>query len=221
MLKARAQLQSQAGLAERGHAERARRFWAMLMLCLCLPLAATVRGDQTRYDVRHFADCKAAAAYSAAHPTLGRYTYRLAAKLLHAHIFAAGHGTFQGRAQAVIFLAGSQLEIPRWSWPGMTAAQRAAYNDFVTHVREHEIGHDMIARNGIAGRPFDLTVLAHTRALADRALRTAFSTQLAQTSASLLQKEQLYDRVTEHGRKQSEGPLYDFPGGDDVEFSCP
>ncbi|MBV9277233.1 MAG: DUF922 domain-containing protein, partial [Candidatus Eremiobacteraeota bacterium] len=109
---------------------------------------------------------------------------------------------------------------PRWSWPGMTTEQRNAYNAFVASLRDHELGHATIAQSAIRG-PVGLTVLARSRTQAEHALHTALQQLLQTTSEELLRKERLYDRVTEHGKKQSEGPLYGFPGGNDVEFSCP
>ncbi|MBV8689769.1 MAG: DUF922 domain-containing protein [Candidatus Eremiobacteraeota bacterium] len=184
-------------------------------------LAATAPPETIRYDVRHFSDCKAAAQYAAAHATIGHYFYRLTARLGNARIERFGAHQYRGRGIGVLSIGTSQLDLPRWTWPGMSPAQRSAYNAFVAAIRAHERGHETIARNAVQQHTFDLTVLSSSAENARHALRTALEAQLQQASSQLLQKEQLYDRVTLHGRRQSDAPLYGFPGGDDVLFSCP
>ena len=190
------------------------------MPVLILTLAAS-GPETTRYDVRHFSDCRTASIYAASHPTVGRYLYHVTAKLMGARTASAGNGRFQGRGTAVLALGASQLQLPRWTWPQSSAAQRAAYDSFAAALRVHEVGHRTIARAAIQNQVLALTVLARSREAAEHALRSALATQLRATSDELLQKEELYDRVTEHGKRQSDGPLYGFPGGDDVVFSCP
>ena len=192
----------------------------MAALCLAL-LGAIPQRYVTHYFVKQFADCRDAAAFAAAHATLGHYTYRLGAKLSQARIVAAGNGEFEARGRAVITLSNPQLQLPKWSWPGVSAAQRTVYDAFIAALRQHEVGHAKIAEVSIGARAVDLTMLAHSRVQAERALRSALQRQLRSASDELLHKEELYDRVTEHGRKQSDGPLYGFPGGTDVVFSCP
>ena len=191
----------------------------MPVLSLAL-LCLTPRAPATHYLVHRFADCPQAAAYSAAHPALGRFAYRVDATLSHGNIWSAGAERFEARVGARLFLSSAWIELPRWSWSGMTTEQRNAYNAFVASLRDHELGHATIAQSAIRG-PVGLTVLARSRTQAEHALHTALQQLLQTTSEELLRKERLYDRVTEHGKKQSEGPLYGFPGGNDVEFSCP
>ncbi|MBV9973726.1 MAG: DUF922 domain-containing protein, partial [Candidatus Eremiobacteraeota bacterium] len=181
------------------------------MILACLPAAAPM--SRIRYDVRHFSDCKAAAQYAAGHPAIGHYFYRLVAKLSNARVLRFGAHQYQGRGTASLRIDASQVELPRWKWPQMSEAQRSAYEVFASNVRRHETGHEAIARHAVEQRTFDLTVLANSREGAKHALRTALQAQLQQASAELLQKEQLYDRVTQHGRTQSDAPLYGFPGG--------
>jgi len=208
------------GHAAHVHAAHAFQVLAMPALILACLSAAAPR-ETIRYDARHFSDCRAAAQYAAAHPTLGHYFYRLIATSSNAHVLIIGPHQFQGRGTAVFSIATSQLELPRWTWPQMSEPQRSAYNTFVTALRRHEMGHEAIARGAVQQHAFDLTVLARSREAAQHALRSALEAQLEQASSELLQKEQLYDRVTQHGKTQSDGPLYGFPGGDDVLFSCP
>jgi len=191
---------------------------AMPALILAM-LAATPKHD-TRYLIHNFATCQDAASYSAAHPILGRYTYRLRASLADTRITDAGRTNVEGRGRVLIFVSNSQLQLPRWSWRGMSVHQRAAYDAFLAALRQHELGHQTIAQQTIGTRSVDITVLSHSRAGVERALQAAMQTQLQSAASELLRNEQLYDRVTEHGRRQSEAVLYGFPGGPDVEFSC-
>jgi hypothetical protein len=184
-------------------------------------LAATSQPNATRYDVHHFTDCNAASLYAAAHPTVARYAYRVGAHLLRARIAPVRSGGYRAQAQIAFDLEDSQLRLPQWSWPGRSAAQRRAYDVFFVSLRAHELGHRAIAQSATQGHTLALTVVARSRAGAERALRAALAGQLHEFYAELLRKEELYDRVTEHGRRQSDGPLYGFPGGENVVFSCP
>lgn len=184
-------------------------------------LAVASQPYAVRYDVHRFADCNAAALYAAANPTIGRYEYRLAAHLVSAQITSVAPGSFRGQARIAYGLADSQLLLPRWSWPGRTAAHRSAYDDFVAKLTAHEFGHRAIAERAAQNRAGSITVLVRSRQGAERALRAMLTTQLHDLSAELFRKQELYDRVTDHGRRQEDGPLYGFPGGRNVVFSCP
>ncbi|MBV8808334.1 MAG: DUF922 domain-containing protein [Acidobacteriaceae bacterium] len=194
------------------------RAWVIPTL-LMLSLDASFGGQLQ--SVRRFTSCQDAATYSAVHPALAQYSYRLSTRLWDAHIVRTGRAQFEGHAKAIIYLAHSRLLLPNWTWPGMSMGQRSAYSAFILALRHHELGHAEIAQKAVSAGAVELTVVASSRAQAERALRVALATQAQTASEQLLRQERLYDRVTDHGKRQAEGPLYGFPGGDDVEFSCP
>jgi len=130
---------------------------------LIFSLLAPAFGPYTvRYDVHRFLDCNAAALYAAAHPTVGRYESRVAARFEHAWVAPVAPGSFRAQAHIKYALENSQLKLPQWSWSRMTAAQRRAYADFVANLKDHELGHRAIAQAAARERVGSITVLARS-----------------------------------------------------------
>lgn len=152
---------------------------------------------------------------------MGRYQYRLRARLQHGMIAAVrGLGyRASGRVRYSFDPAISVMELPRWTWPGMTAAQRSALLDFVAALRNHEEGHRDIAQRALR-RTSEISVFAPSRERAASDLVRALAAQLQEQNAETAQAEKTYDRVTDHGMRQSDGTAYGFRGGPDVTFSC-
>ena len=175
----------------------------------------------TVWIARTFADCNGAVLFAAGHPTVGHYQYRLRARLEHGSVSAvAGLGyRASGRVRYSFNAASTRMELPRWSWPGMTSVQRSALRDFVNALRNHEEGHWEIAQRALR-RTSVISVIAPSRTRAARDLVRALAAQLQETNAETGQAEKTYDRVTDHGIRQEDGPAYGFRGGPDVTFSC-
>jgi len=185
-------------------------------------LAATPRVYTTRYDVRRFHDCNAAAFYAADHPLVGLYQYRFQARFANITITRVPSLGYRGRAHIVYSLAPGQsiMILPRWSWPNMTVSQLDMLRDFADALRSHEIGHVEIALAGIADRTSSITVLGQSFSQAKAMLQSAGDNQLKSLAIEVLRTEKTYDRVTGHGTEQVEGPSYGFRGGENVVFGC-
>ncbi|MBC5816727.1 MAG: DUF922 domain-containing protein [Candidatus Eremiobacteraeota bacterium] len=185
-------------------------------------LAATPRVYTTRYDVRRFHDCNAAAFYAADHPLVGLYRYRFQARFVGTTITHVPSLGYRGSARIMYSLAPGQstIVLPRWSWPDMSASQRETLGDFADALRNHEIGHVEIALAGIAGRTSTITVLGQSFAQTKAMLQSAGDNQLNSLASEVLRTEKTYDRVTGHGTEQVEGPSYGFRGGENVKFGC-
>ena len=196
------------------------RFFAAALLIACL--AAAPREYAVRWQPQRFADCNAAYLYAADHPTVGRYTYRLSAQFVHTTIARAPGLGYRGTAHIRYALVprDSAMELPLWSWPNVTGEQRKRLRAFVWALTNHELGHKEIAERALRDRGSTLTVVGPSAEAVKTTLQTALSNQLHAMHVQLLQTENLYDRVTDHGVRQSEGPLYGFRGGADVVFSC-
>jgi len=186
-------------------------------------LAAAAQTYAVHYDVHRFANCPAASLYALANPVVGRYQYRLAGHLVDARVERIGQSSFRGEAAVRFFFEprDSALVLPSWSWPAMTDLERRAFNDFIARLRVHELGHRTIAERAVQNRSGSITVLAKSQVAGARALHAMLSTQLHELSTELLRKEQLYDRLTDHGMRQEDAALYGLPAGRDVVFSCP
>lgn len=185
-------------------------------------LAATPPVYTTRYDVRRFHDCNAAAFYAADHPLVGLYQYRFQARFVGTTITHVPSLGYRGSARIIYSLAQDQstMILPRWSWPNMTATQQEGFTDFVSALRNHELGHVEIALHGVAGRASTITVLENSFPQARSMLQAAVNGQLQTLATEVLRTEKTYDRVTGHGTQQVDGPSYGFRGGENVVFGC-
>jgi hypothetical protein len=197
-----------------------KRFLRLLLAVAFLDAASPA--FTTHYEVQRFADCNAASFYAADHPLVGLFSYRLQAQYAGTSITPSGSLGFRAttRVRYALDPNHSQMSLPKWSWRKMTASQQVDLLDFVSALRNHEIGHVEIAQHGIAGRESTITVLAATPAQAKSRLAAAGSDQLRTLYAEILQAEKTYDRVTSHGMQQRDGPAYGFRGGPNVEFGC-
>ena len=112
------------------------------------------------------------------------------------------------------------MRLPLWSWPNMSDTETQRLAAFVEALRNHEMGHRAIAVRALEGRRSRLTVVRDSRLLAIRALQAALASDVQATYAEISRTEILYDRVTDHGTRQGDGPAYGFRGGENVAFGC-
>lgn len=196
-----------------------RRLVALFAL-LCLGAAS--QDFSVRYEPRHFSDCRAAALYAAEHPLAGSYQYRLSGTLTGASMDHVPRLGWRATARVAYSFVRSDsvMRLPQWTWPRMTSAERAYLRDFNTAIKNHELGHRIIALRALGGAPSEITVIGGSPGAAASALHSALSVDLRTTYAEILRAENLYDRVTDHGRQQADASQYDFPGGPDTVFRC-
>ncbi len=198
-------------------------FARLFSLLLCASLLGVVTGPYaTRWDRHRFADCNAALLYAASHPVEGHFQYRLSARLRDARAVRLPSGAYRASGRIVYtFVRGdSAMVLPQWSWPHITPTERERLTTFLSALRNHELGHWTIATRMLHGQQSTITVLGTTRAQVVRKLQTSMATELHAVYGELLQAQNLYDRVTDHGVRQTDGPTYGFSDGPDVVFSC-
>ncbi|MBV8244947.1 MAG: DUF922 domain-containing protein [Candidatus Eremiobacteraeota bacterium] len=178
---------------------------------------------RVEYVARSFPACEPAMLYAAAFPSIGRYTYRLNGTLTDGRVERVPSLGFRGTGRVTFgFVPNSSVvTLPRWTWPKMTGEERAALAAFVEAVRGHEVGHFEIAERMLGHRSSAVTVVGKTEAEASAALHAAVRSQSDALDAEIARSEALYDRVTQHGMAQDQGPLYGFPGGSNAVFRCP
>lgn len=200
--------------------------WAMRRACLLVlwivSTAVAPHSVRVRWQQQRFADCNGALLRAAEHPTVGWYQYRLRGRLTGATVMRVPHLGYRGVSRITYSLdpASTVMILPRWTWGNMTQAQNRALADFVSALRNHELGHRDIAERALS-RSSSVSVISTTPALARRDLLRALAAQLQEEHLETQQAEKTYDRVTGHGTRQSEGPTYGFRGGPDVTFRCP
>ncbi|GAC1502863.1 MAG: hypothetical protein NVS1B14_07900 [Vulcanimicrobiaceae bacterium] len=198
-------------------------FTRRLSLLLCATLLGVVTGPYgTRWDRHRFADCNAALLYASSHPVEGHFQYRISARLREARAVRLPSGGYRASGRiAYTFVHGdSAMVLPQWSWPRMTQTERERLAIFLSALRNHELGHWTIATRMLHGRQSTITVLDTSRAQVVRKLQRSMAGELHAVYGELLQAQNLYDRVTDHGVRQTDGPIYGFSDGPDVVFSC-
>ncbi len=172
---------------------------------------------------RSFRDCDDAASYLAANSVVARMKYRIRFDTDHTRVIRMGPQRY--RADAVIHFnidpTSRVLSMPDWSWPRMNGQERNRLHSYLSALQRHEAGHLRIAQ-----RYLDETgaVSAHifgpTAAAVRKRLDAAVRRYAQDFAAQLKRRQQVYDRVTQHGAMQREASNYQFPTGPDVLFSC-
>lgn len=135
------------------------------------------------------------AAACAAHPVL-----HLVSHAAPAHVVATAGG-YNAKA-AVTFSVDTRGIVPG--------------GDRQDHVR----GHIQIAQNYARAAHSTIRGFGRTRQDALRNLRAAIDRSTADAQNELAREEALYDRVTDRGLRQDQGPLYGFPGGNNMTVGC-
>jgi len=135
------------------------------------------------------------AAACAAHPVLHLISHAGTPKVV-----AAGHGF---NAEATVGFTVSAHGI-------VTAG------DSQDHVR----GHIQIAQNYARAARSTIHGFGRTRHDALENLRRGIERNANDAESELLREEALYDRVTDRGLRQDQGPLYGFPGGNSMTVGC-
>jgi len=116
------------------------------------------------------------------------------------------------------------ITVTRISWSNMSAADTKAANDLYENTSVHEQGHVTVGRRVAEEHSGKVTGKGDSPAAADRDLRNSLK-KLNQETQDDLDKQAgnngEYDKATDHGRHQSQGPQKGFPGGKDVRLDCP
>lgn len=86
--------------------------------------------------------------------------------------------------------------------------------------RDHVSGHVQIARTYVHAARFTVRVVGKTRAEALQNLNRAIAANTRDAQNELQREEALYDRVTDSGYRQEQGPIYGFPGGTNATSIC-
>ena len=131
-------------------------------------------------------------------------------------------GGYEASAPVRYVVNGKEIDVPDWSWPNMTAAERAALREFRDALFGHEEGHLQIADDfarSESGRT--ITATGRTPAEARANLLKALEAELVKKRADLQTGQNEYDVTTDHGAQQSRGGDPGIPGGKDVVFNCP
>lgn len=110
------------------------------------------------------------------------------------------------------------INLPRYSWPNMSAAEKAAVDKAINALRVHEEGHVTIVEEFVAevdGRKSRISGSGTTKADALAACKKKLSEYEADIFAEHRKRQSEYDDKTKHGSKQSE------VGGEDAQLVCP
>ncbi|MBV9271626.1 MAG: hypothetical protein JO165_11045, partial [Candidatus Eremiobacteraeota bacterium] len=87
-------------------------------------------------------------------------------------------------------------------------------------AQDHVRGHVQIAQNYARAAHSTIHGFGRTRQDALRNLRAGIVRSTADAQNELMREQALYDRVTDRGLRQDQGPLYGFPGGNNMTVGC-
>ncbi len=110
------------------------------------------------------------------------------------------------------------INLPRYSWPNMTDAEKAAVQKALDALRVHEEGHVTIVEEyvaEIAGKKTNISGSGPTTKDALAACSAKLKDYEAGIFAKHRERQDEYDSKTENGTKQSE------VGGEDAQLVCP
>lgn len=197
------------------------------LLTAALVLAAMQSSDAGFYRIspepRAFADCNDAADYLAAHPVVAQMRYRLRIKTSPPKLVRLGPERYRADVmlRANIDPRSRVLSMPQWSWRHMSARQQAELRSYTSALQQHEVGHLRIAQQLVAGGVAAVHIFGSDPTSVEDRLRLAVGRYGEELSAQLQHRQQLYDRVTQHGANQIDAASYGFPTGPNVQFRCP
>ncbi|MDQ6932729.1 MAG: DUF922 domain-containing Zn-dependent protease [Candidatus Eremiobacteraeota bacterium] len=198
---------------------------ALLTLAMLFAEAsATDAGDyRVAFQLRAFHDCNDAAGYVAAHAVVAHMVYQV--RLFSSPPKISRLGSRRYRADIVLHSAidprAAVLTMPQWSWPAMNASEKVELRSYMDALQQHEVGHLLIAQRYLAGGATTLHIFGPDPAKLGKRLQPSTRRYSQDLNTQLQSREQLYDRVTEHGAAQREASAYGFPTGPDVKFRCP
>ena len=132
-------------------------------------------------------------------------------------------GTFQ--AEVVVNFIPPRVKsiiLPRWTWPNMTNAERAALQKYMDALIVHEQGHEQIGKQ-IAENWSGATesAIGSSQQEAIEKLKAAIEKMRQQRGHDMKVEQKNYDLQTENGARQSKGPEQGYPGGADAILDCP
>lgn len=197
------------------------------LLTAAMVLAATQASGAADYRIsyqpRAFLDCNDAAGYLVAHPVVAHMSYQVHLTTSQPQLVRLGRERY--RADVMLRFAidprSAILAMPQWSWRDMSAQQLTELRAYMSALQQHEVGHLRIAQRYVAGGATTLHIFGPDPPTVAKRLRLSVRRYGQEMSVQLQRRQQLYDRVTQHGAKQVEASNYGLPTGADVEFRCP
>lgn len=132
-------------------------------------------------------------------------------------------GTFlaQQKLTWTLDLKSSSITLPQWDWPNMTTVEKEALDKFVADCKTHEEGHFKV-QDEIAQKHSGVQEgTGSTEREAVNNLKEEIRKSVEYEQNDIEERDAEYDRITEHGSKQSQGPDHGFPGGNDIRLDCP
>jgi len=181
---------------------------------------------QHRYQIvqnpRQFKDCADAAATlqkeAEADIPAATTAYQIKNKVVYTTGGKPGNYTCDARVYWQVDWKSTQINMPDYSWPNMSAADKAAVQSALNALRAHEEGHVDITEeyvNELSQSSIKISGSGADRDSARLSCDVALAIHEAKIAGELRQRQRDYDDKTHHGAKQSE------IGGVDVKLVCP
>lgn len=117
----------------------------------------------------------------------------------------------------------TRIEIVRLTWEAMSKREEGFVRRMESDLLVHERGHIAVAKRVLAQNDGPVTVRAPSKEELLAKLENLAAERRASTEQALIAEALTggaYDRATDHGRAQSQGPRHGYPGGNDVRLHC-
>lgn len=171
--------------------------------------------------IKHFASCEAAGNWLNGADHSGQARYLFTNRFKAPTVVDTGGNFWEAKTHATTTYQPKQssIELIVPAWPRMTEANRTAVREYASALFVHEEGHERLAQDILAHYSnYPLLGAGEGRDAALSDLRTEEGKYWAEIQRYVKEREDAYDQLTDHGRKQSRatGDL----AGKDVVLKC-
>lgn len=186
--------------------------------------AKKIKKWQSKEDVRKFENCQKAADYVRNATRVGFSEPRFKGSTSKITMTVLPDGSVKAATQVRFSLDPnkSTITLPTYSWKNMSQADLDAVRKFTDAVRIHEEGHFTVAERVV--KKYSTTVSATgTESEVIGKLQEAVNKKQEEAQKELDDEagdDGAYDKVTDHGRTQENGPSKGYPGGPNVTLDC-
>ena len=191
---------------------------ATLLALLLGATAARRRGKEWRqeWDDQDFKDCQEAADWVSRSTEEGEFDAIFEPKLGKPYVGELPGGRYNASVEVTwsYDAKSSYIKLPRWN--GATGKDKAAWNNYVDLLREHEVKHIEILREYAERVSGPVGATGNSPEEAQHNLQEELERLRQEFDETLDNLTKEYDDLTKHGEKQS-----NIPGGKDVVFKCP
>lgn len=142
-------------------------------------------------------------------------------------IIQQSDGSFIGQVNIAYEFTVDEVRLPRIAWTDMTQEERSELQVTLDNLLIHELGHVDIGEKVAAdlSTVIEVPSPSEPRVYSEQQLNDLIKERIDQQEniarEYLIDQQLEYDRLTDHGRSQTNADNSGFPSGENVTFECP